>query len=206
MVVETLSQADEYLSPEIEACLNNAGEGSGGRRGRAAEGVGGRWGPPLPDATARTHTNRGLARREWQKREQRPIAPPAGRQRAAWCRGQQQPCNARISAGAAGAGAGAARRPGGRWLCRRARRTAWQLRENCSRKQQRDSPARRSAAAEPPTPQPTCPAAAPASTPAAAGNPAPNQDGTELGAQVRRRQAGPASHLMTALTAAVWQP
>ena len=26
-MVETLSQADEYLSPEIEACLNNAGEG-----------------------------------------------------------------------------------------------------------------------------------------------------------------------------------
>lgn len=25
-MVETLSQADEYLSPEIEACLNNAGE------------------------------------------------------------------------------------------------------------------------------------------------------------------------------------
>ena len=26
-MVETFSQADEYLSPEIEACLNNAGEG-----------------------------------------------------------------------------------------------------------------------------------------------------------------------------------
>jgi len=27
LMMETLSQADEYLSPEIEACLNNAGEG-----------------------------------------------------------------------------------------------------------------------------------------------------------------------------------
>jgi len=199
MVVETLSQADEYLSPEIEACLNNAGDGSAGRLVdglRRACACAGRRRCPT-QLRAHKLTGAGLARRERQKREQRPAAPPAGcRHRAARCRGQP-PCDARIPAGAAGAGAGAAppRLPRGRWLCQRARRPARRLCENRSRKQQRDAPARRPAAAEPPTPPPTCPAAAPPSTPAAAGNPAPNQDGAKLRAQVRRRLAGPASPL-----------